>query len=385
VLDMSGAGRPVAILTAVAAWGWTGFFLYRARAYLVSRAFLQAKDRKLGFFSALGPAAAGAFAKAGRRERSGAAASLPDDEPITWREVTRSALGGPYWFTRISLLFALPVLFFGLVSVAMGRRGGPTCPVSWLVYLLWFLAALAVSAPGGGAVVVERAKRTLDLLLTTPLAGREIIRQKSASTRRLVAVLMAPFGMLFVIAAVWRAGDIRRAAFGGRDLGPLGYLVIAAISVPVFLGAFGWVARWIGLRAPNRARSALLTLGVLVGWTAGPSMVAGAVASLLRTPSGPGGIAWLYLTSPAMMIRLVERSGTGESFRELFGTGPAVPIAASFALHAAVALVFRALCLRNADRYLGRAVPEGRHWPKREAGYPLVEEASAASAAGAKP
>ncbi len=385
VLDMSSAERPVAILTAVAAWGWTGFFLYRARTYLVSRAFLQGKDRKFGLFGALGPAAAGAFAKAGRWEGFGGTASLPDDEPITWREVSRSALGGPYWFVRMSMLFALPVLFFGLLSAAMSRRGGTTCPVSWLVYLLWFLAALAVSAPGAGSVVVERTKRTLDLLLTTPLAGREIIRQKSAPTRRLVALLMAPFVTLSVIAAVWRAGDVRRAASGGRDLGPLGYLVIAVISVPVFLAAFGWVARWISLRAPNRARAALVTLGVLVGWAAGPFMVTGAVASLMRTQTGPGGIAWLYITSPAMMIRLVERSGTGESFRELFGTGPAAPIVASFALHAAIALVFRALCLWNADRYLGRAVPEGGHWFKRDAGSPLAEEVSAASAAGAKP
>ena len=359
LLTLRTAGFPGGMLpgTILAPWIWTVLFLFGARRFLVSRAFLHAKKRRTllkridGWLTRRRMRARGA-----KRPRHGS--EIPGDHPITWREVTRTSLGSPGYFVGTSLVFALPLLGVASFFVWLIPRGsGESTGFTIVICGLWVAAALSIATRSASTFALERANRTLDILLITPLTGREIVGQKAAVVRRWILLFGALLGVLFVAEAFMETARPYGRSWGTGELGPVGYLVTAFLSVAIYLSVVSWVARWIGLKVRGRRRATTLTLAVLFGWCVGPFILAGMLGSLTRTY---GGFDWLFVLSPGTIVVLAEIANFERPFDKLLNMGPVVPIAFNFAVHVVIILVFRSLCLHGADRYLGRAVPGGR-------------------------
>ncbi|MHC4199376.1 MAG: ABC transporter permease, partial [Planctomycetota bacterium] len=313
-MPMGGPPPPMALLLPLP-WIWTGLFLLGARRLLVSRAFLHAK-KGWSLFRML-------YDRLTRKKRG----SLPGGDPIVWREVTRSLLGSPFYFVCTSYVLALPLLAVSFLFVWLGSGHDETLAFSFVIAGLWIAAALSVATRSASAFAVERTNRTLDILLTTPLTGREIVEQKAAVARRWVLLFVMLLGMLFLAEAWTEAGgayswkqrySYRRSYAPGDELGPLGYLLTAFLSVAVYLSAVSWVARWIGLKVRQRARATTITLGVVFAWCVGPFVLAGMIESLTRTY---GDHEWLLVFSPVTIVVCAEIANFENVFDDLLEMG----------------------------------------------------------------
>ncbi len=326
----------------------TAFFLGMARAFLVRRAFLPPRNTLLGAFKRLDNFFTEANKWVGSIVLIKDKGTLPGDEPIAWREVTKRSLGKARYLFRIMVLLELPVLFIGaglLVEATPWRSVGA---LSAMLAVVWVLAALAVTVMSANAIVSERTHQTLDVLLATPMAGRDILKQKLRGVRRLILVMLIPFFTIFALEAWWRGAVHRywRPGDAASYLGP------SVLSVLIYLPMISWLALWIGLRTRTRFRAIITALLVLVIWVGGPPLALellneGLDIDLIRDGFGP-----LHLLSPATVIVSTEIGWFLTPKRGPASTGL---IVMNFVAYGLIYLAFRRVCLAGADRYLGRA------------------------------
>jgi ABC-type transport system involved in multi-copper enzyme maturation permease subunit len=207
--------------------------------------------------------------------------------------------------------------------------------------LLWLLAALIVVVKSSNSVVSERINQTLDVLLTTPIAGRRIVLDKLRGVRRCAVVLAVPMVTVILLKA-WGAGRYA----------PPYYLILALVSLGIYLPMLSWVAMWIGLARRTRARATITALIVVTSWCVLPIVIACVLAVLTDVDLDEGLLPYVTMLSPASGVLALEVRGFA---REVMGHSPLLVLSLSFLWHAAILLFVRRLCLRHADRYLGRA------------------------------
>lgn len=287
-------------------------------------------------------------------------ASLPGDEPVAWREMSRRALGNPRNVVRIAVLLTLPA-FVLVATLVLSPPRGRMDRIPAALGLLWAVLLVSIPALAAGAFAGERSRGTLDLLLATPLSGREIVRQKMRGVFRWISMLLVPYAALVVAGALWKGIERvppwtewlgTRAASGLAGLGLDVATAFAAYLVyPRF---FAWFSAWVDLRARTPARGILGALGALVLWLGGPFLIPVFFESVLREPAR----AQIALaTNPAALI-LLGTDPLWDSALSWWSIRSRVPFvvfaAANLALHAALAAAFRRRCLSRADRYLGR-------------------------------
>jgi len=277
-------------------------------------------------------------------------ATLPGDRPVAWRETTRRSLGKTAYLVRL-MVAAEAVVVIGVAGwvvdePAFGRATG----LYAMIFIAWILAALLVTVVSGSTVASERVRQTLDVLATTPIPGREIVRQKMTGVWRLIGVLAVPLVTLYIVDYVWCYRRISYRSSGEMGAGARLGLMLAATAV--FLPLVAWLAMWIGLKVRSRARAITVSLLVLFAWNAVPLLL----FVVIETAAGPWRDIRLLepglLVSPAAWVIFVQL-GDGHG---LLGDGSVAPFVWALAGHAALLLIFRALCLYRADRYLGRAV-----------------------------
>ncbi|MHC5053614.1 MAG: ABC transporter permease subunit [Planctomycetota bacterium] len=350
---MGWGGSAFSIGVIVAAWGWSVLFVLRARRYLVERAFLQPKRKKHSFFGGM---VRYARRQAARRRQRGIedTSYLPGDEPILWRETTGTYLDWPHGFRGALGFVMFPILYIALAA-ALGKGPGGQCGwISFIIFVMWIAGAVAVTVRSSRAFALERANRTLDVLLATPLAGAEVVRQKMKASWRVVLLFAAPLVMLLAAEAVV---EMLARVGGFGILYHLAYLAIATVSVLVFLPAFGWVSLFLGMRLRDARRATLLALGVLFVWNAGPVALMATVSWLTRWIT-PTGSVLLALPSPMFVVGLLEHGSGGP----LAGRMHLLLATLGLALSALILVAIRRVVLKNADRYLGRpqaSVPGG--------------------------
>jgi ABC-type transport system involved in multi-copper enzyme maturation permease subunit len=341
-----GAGTTTSILAAglVLPWLWIVLFLMGARRFLETRALTPAK-RPRDLFRMLSDWMTGRRAKMKskglKRRTAKTKESLPTNRPIYWREVGLTSLGSLKHFATTTAIFGGPLLLVAhLIAAGIGRRDATFIYTAFVVGV-GLIGVASVVLNSTTSFVAERTKGTLDILLVTPMTGRQIVAEKAAVVRQRVLLLVAILGMLFVGEALTEASwGVRSNA----DLGPVGYLFTMFLSVPIYLLAIGWVAQFIGLNVHARTRAVTIGLAVAFGWLAGPAILAG-----LSRSEG-----WLVF-SPAAMIILAESAHATDVYDDVFDAGPAAVILVSLFIHVGILLMFRWLCLDGADRLLGRA------------------------------
>ena len=323
-----------------------------ARVCLIRRAFLPARNVVLNVFQILdriflrlnnNPVTRGFVFISDK-------APLPGDEPVGWRETTKRSLGKGRYLLRVFVAIEVPVAVLCTMLIVAGSSAEPLTP---LLFLVWIIAGLMVSAQSASLIAGERSHQTLEVLCTTPLTGKEILRQKFRAVRRLIVVLLVPFATIFTFECIMKWNLSVRWGVPGQDNRfhlPL-YLTCSALSVGIYLLLFAWLSFLIGLKVRTQARAIAGAMAALVGWCVLPLIFVNLPLSILF-PGPPWNVPYVIqlvkLASPLSIIMANE-----ESFRE-FADAPWVAVVLNFLWYGLLLVLVRWLCLRNVDRLLGR-------------------------------
>ncbi len=326
------------LLASVPAWISVAAFLLIARFALIRRAALTGANPLLRCFRWLDHA----FNRIDRRMGRKVAVDLPAMDPVAWREVNRRSLANVRYLVRIFL----PVhvcLFFLLVGMGTNQVGGDGYAV--LSCVLLSLSVLVLVVMGAGVVATERSQQTLEVLLTTPMSARDIVRQKVRALTRMRWVLTV---LLLEILVFRLLVETRSRWDDSSDVARVLGAAEAAIVIPP---AFAWMAAWIGLRVRRHGRAVIIAIVAAVGWSVGVGLLLLAPL-LIFEPSDHNPIVLFLLLSPVAFVGFAE---SGEISR--LPGGPWVPQLLACAVYAGVWWYFRSRSLRNADDLLRRDGP----------------------------
>lgn len=327
---------------AIPVWLSVLLFLGMARVFLTKRAFLLPRNRLLEWFKRLDRLMTDLNKHVGNIVLIKDKVTLPDMEPVGWRETTKKSLGKARYVFRVFMLVFVPTVFLEFMIIAGASRGRGSEGVPLLVCGLWTLAVLVLSVQGANVISTERSSQTLDVLLTTPLTARDIILQKTQGLQRLVLAFTVVFLTVYAMEVWWRFDTAAE-----RSL----FAVASVLSVLVYLPMIIWISMWIGLRTRTRFRAIMAAVAVFVGWCALPLII---LIVLMETRvlniDDPAGSFLACLLSPAGIIIATEWN----VWRSLGGITKWDLVEWNFCFYGAVLYYVRRLCLTRADRYLRR-------------------------------
>jgi ABC-type transport system involved in multi-copper enzyme maturation permease subunit len=190
--------------------------------------------------------------------------SLPETDPVAWRETQKTPLGAPRFLIRVLLGLEVPVVAYCVMALP-AAFSGRLDPMVVALVCVWAIAVLLVAVKGASLVSAERSRQTLDVLLTTPMAGRDFLLQKFRGLDRLIWVMRVPLLTILVCELLATIGTTHPAD------GIMLQLTMLAFDLPMI----GWLGCWIGLRASSQRQAILTTLGVLCAWTIGAMLFGG--------------------------------------------------------------------------------------------------------------
>lgn len=339
--------------------------LLMARAFIVRRAFVPAKNPLLRIFKRLD----GLFHRFNQNSITKGIVlineedSLPDTDPVAWRETSKRALGMKRYLIRLFLALELPVILVCMLISAAGNGGDMFEAGAAVMFVLWGISVLIVSVKSASLIAGERTHQTLDVLISTPMSAREIVQQKFRGVRRLLLLLSIPFVTLILFEVSWRSAatsnwfvhDIVNPnnAYGyyyQRTTPPGLYLASAVLSVGIYLPMIAWLSLWIGLWTRSQARAIIGALAAIVAWCTLPFLfVLLPVEIIFGGISNESPLNFLALLSPATIVGLTE-------INELYDVGhaPWLAVILNFVFYVPCLVLFRLLCLNFADRCLDR-------------------------------
>lgn len=265
--------------------------------------------------------------------------TLPADEPVVWRETQKRSLGTARYLFRILTAIETPLLAF-LVMAAGTTIHDQRHLADILFLILWPVSVLLIAVQASNLVTSERTRQTLDVLLATPLTGRELLSQKYRSAQRLIAVLCVPFITNLGFQVSWESNEQDWQRWqSALDV------TVMVLALTVYLPLAGWFAVWCGLRFRNPMRAMFVSVVGLIAWTVIPWLTIGNVP----LPLVRGLRETLSMLSPAGIV-VFARDG------QLFALpGYGWPfVAGNFLVYGTCLWWMRRRCLSNADRYLGR-------------------------------
>lgn len=329
-------------------------FLLLARVWLVKRAFVPPRNAVLSWFRKLD----GLFVRLNQNRLTrgrvlfNEVTTLPEDQPIAWRETQKKSLGTVRYLIRVFLVLEVPVLAVCLLMVILGAGSSSQVvpdELSLLFFLMWMLAVLLVVVKASSLIAGERTHETLDVLLTTPLTTEELISQKLRGLWRLLFVVAVPL-LTIILFETWLHGIIGPIYFN-RRMSPALYLVSSVLAVLIYLPLAAWISLYFGMRMQTQARALFASLATIVGWCLGPVLMFIPLA-VIFTVGRNDELLFLILAGPATIIPFTEFS----ALRQI-ADAPWVVVVLNFMFFGMAVLVIRAKCLRDASRLLGRAEP----------------------------
>jgi ABC-type transport system involved in multi-copper enzyme maturation permease subunit len=252
-----------------------GFLLFLARLSLWPRAFLRPRNWGLKLLAAIDSLMHDLNQNALTRgkvlihEHN----TLPWDKPISWRETARRSFGTTRYLVRLLLLIEVPLLVWLIVPLSLEPWHGQRSPGGIEQWVVWWLGTAVLITVSTGLIAGERAKQTLDVLLSTPLPPEEIVRQKFAGVQRVMLVLAVPFVTTVLVRIWW--GDAVRDSWQNRNLSLS--LALAWLAVLLYWPLVALLGFECGLRCRTQLQAMTVTLGVLVMIYLAPFVVLRAV------------------------------------------------------------------------------------------------------------
>lgn len=194
---------------------------------------------------------------------------LPVSRPIAWYETRRRLMGRPRHLIWLLLVLEVPLIGWMAWQSQLDSAGFryPELRVGSLLDTLRIglslIVLLVVVAVSTSIVPRERARQTFDVLLSTPLAGREIVLQKMAALMRLIAVLCVPLVTILLCQVSIEVGHrvlvdhLNRRTFYVQP----GMLFLRRLTaIAVYLPLVGWLGFQAGLRMKNQSRAIFVCL-----------------------------------------------------------------------------------------------------------------------------
>ena len=337
-------GLATMAVASIGIWVSTLACLGMARLFVVRRAFAWPRHRLRRAFATLDRARhrVGRLLLGGPG-RTGPTDRLPDDRPVAWRESRKGTLGRRSHLLYVLILVEAPVL---LISVLIALAEGPDSMIeelSVLLMIVWPIAVLVVTVLSAGLFARERSGQTLDILLTTPISSREIVRQKMRGIWRLVLVVAAPLLTIVVVEILGERGD----SFDSRAACVVG----AVLSIVVYLPLAAWMSLWISLKLRMRRRAIPAAIVAQVALCALPLIAIAIFAGLFNfynIDDEPW--SYVFLLSPVTAVVMSEF----DVWEDAFESAPLLAVVVNYGWYGGMALLLRRLCLRRADRYFGR-------------------------------
>lgn len=261
--------------------------------------------------------------------------SMPDFDPIAWRERTRKSLGKARYLFRVLTILEVPTVFIcGLAAISSAGSGFGGLRV--LLIIMWVLAALILTVKASTAISSERARETIEPLLSTPMSAAQILREKIVGMRRLMIVLSIPILTIHLTLLLLHVDVVRLIRSGGLIYAGTcaSYLVLVIMATFNSMLLLSWLSAGLGMRFHSQMKSLLAGVTVNGTWILLPIIVAG--------------IAWMS----------VSQMGYGYNMREPqnpFAMLAAIPLAAT----PAAPVLLNEIYLNSAtgDRYLSRYFP----------------------------
>lgn len=320
--------------------------LLLARRFLITRSEATVKDPVRGTIQKVEGWLRGLTGRASRillTERG-----LPDDSPLLWMArhsgLQRQRLS-PAWFHATNLLAVLTICLLLLWASRIDRD-----LVAFIFCTCIGGAALLVVAQSAALFSGDRSRQTLDLLLTTPLTARDILRQKQAGVMQLYQDGFAHFLLLVFCAGAIKAGWIghRRGAISG-DFSIWSYMAGSIITTVIYLPMLSWLAVLIGLRLKRFVPSLIATLLVIVVGSGLSMALIILIFDQLRIRPGDG-LAILLLFSPFSFLLFNEIGDLDK-----LGHSPWLLLACNSVLYGTIWWGLREFCLRNVANLLDRS------------------------------
>jgi hypothetical protein len=262
--------------------------------------------------------------------------TLPSDDPITWRETEKKALGQVHHLLRVIIVLELPVILVLVVALTDNSRGRGA-RLEPLVVMLWMISVGLIIIRTSGLISTERTRQTLDVLLTTPMSGPSILRQYQAGTRRLMYALSVPFATIIVSSACVRHLSVETVY----------YIVGSTLTIAIYMPLCAWLSMWIGLKTRNQISGLMINLVIVLVWIFGP---------LLISPGHPGITDSASFLTPASVVMVLESHVRNGDLIAWLSHQVKWTIQ-SLAIYAAILWAIRWRCLSVADARLGRCEP----------------------------
>lgn len=271
--------------------------------------------------------------------------SLPVVDPVFWRDTQRRVLGKPHYLFRLLCAIEIPTVLMLCFLLLVDNSD----IMGFTVALLAGLAVLILSANASNSILSERLGQTFEVLLTTPMSARDIMRQKERALRRLEWVLAVPLLSIFGVHAFFLV-DANSHAHGQTWVS---YFTCWVLTLAVYLPMITWLSLWIGQRTRSRFQGILTVLGVLVGWALAMPIAMVIVAEQLHLSETRW--TWLLMASPVSVPLLNEAGGLyhiGSLDTDPERVWPIIFL--NTALYAGIALLIRRHLFRSADGCLRR-------------------------------
>jgi ABC-type transport system involved in multi-copper enzyme maturation permease subunit len=275
-------------------------------------------------------------------------ATLPDQAPVSWRERSRAAVCVPRHMFRLLCLVSVPTVIILMFIVALSDRFWWTSSsyhrdveaLSVFLMFLWLPAVLIPAVYVANLISGERSDQTLDVLLTTPLEPRDILRQKMAAVPRVVFLVALPL-VATVLVEFWGEYVCHRMLGEG-----IIYLVLALGSIFIYEHLVVWIAMRSSLRTRRRSAVVLLTLIWILAFILVPLLLAVLIG--LAGHGDPFEFEEMLFMSPGGVFILAEFHVFDDEADYL------VAGLSGLAIYFTIAMVIRYRCFATADRLLHR-------------------------------
>lgn len=238
----------------------TRFLLFRRAFVSQSSLMLKVFRRVDTFFHNLNQQTGGVIIFADRE-------SFPESDPVAWREREKKSLGKARYLIRILMVLELPVLLICLWA-AIESSGVPTQGLSQLLLVTWAVVAMILTMKASTLLSSERARETMEALLSTPMTGASILRQKIMGMHRLMMVLAAPLLSVHLTLILMYMNF--SLSFTSGMLFQLFLLLmyggLSVLSTWTLMNTIAWVSVLCGARSAAQARSVTTAMIVVGGW-----------------------------------------------------------------------------------------------------------------------
>jgi hypothetical protein len=210
-------------------------------------------------------------------EFGGRDGGLPVEHPIAWRESRRGNLGRLNYLIRMMLIVEVPIVI-PTALYAITTRASSFEALLLPALFFWSIAFLVVFIRSAGLIAAEKARQTLDVLVSTPLPLSALLGEKWRGLWRVMAVVSVPILIYALVDGYFQTGlgGPRRLyyelqGFGTGDAVP--YVLVVAANLVILLSLAAQLAFLFGLKAKTQVRATVGVLGLFFIWCMIPLVV----------------------------------------------------------------------------------------------------------------